>query len=569
MVRTSTVKLVLCWHMHQPDYLDHVRDEFMLPWVYLHGIKDYTDMAAHLENNPDAKAVVNFSPILLEQLEKYERQITGFLDKSGTISDPLLAALGAIEFPSDPDSRGALVRACMRANRKRQIERFTEYEKLVRFAELLVHDTDDSAYLSNQFLADILTWYHLSWMGETIRREHEGIRQLMAQGRGYSLHQRRELLKITGDCLASIRVRYKRLASSGQVELATSPYTHPMLPLLLDFTATREARPDTRLPSLPHYPGGEQRVRWQLQHGLEVFEAYFGIRPTGCWPPEGGISDAALRLIAEAGFRWVATGENVIVNSMQAAETGNNRTKPVQNPLYHTEAGIYLFARDDTLSDLIGFTYSDWHAEDAVSNLIERIEMMALNHGNGKNLVISVIMDGENAWEYYPENGYYFLSTLYSRLVRHEYIELTTYSDIIGNCERHLIDRIVAGSWVYGNFSTWIGNEDKNRAWDILGDAKRMYDDVCLNKELDPEQRALIDRQLASCEGSDWFWWFGDYNPAQTVSDFERLYRTHLVNLYEMLSLEPPRYLARSIAHGSGTPLLGGVMRPGSEVNNT
>jgi len=203
-----------------------------------------------------------------------------------------------------------------------------------------------------------------------------------------------------------------------------------------------------------------------------------------------------------------------------------------------------------------------------VSNLIEQIEIMA-NRDNSNDLVISIIMDGENAWEYYPENGYYFLSTLYSRLVKHQYIELTTYRDIIGNCELNQIDHIVAGSWVYGNFSTWIGNEDKNRAWDILGYAKRMYDDVYLKKQLDPEQRRLIDRQLASCEGSDWFWWFSDHNPAQTVSDFERVYRLHLANLYQMLSLEPPQYLTQTIAHGSGSPLLGGVIRPGSEVKNT
>jgi len=568
MARATTVKLVLCWHMHQPDYRDHLRDEFLQPWVYLHGIKDYTDMAAHIENTPGAKAVVNFSPILLEQLQIYERQITGFLNNSEAIRDPLLAALGASVLPSDQDTRNALVRACLRANRKRQIERFKEYGKLVKLAELVIEEKHDNGYLSNQFLADLLTWYHLAWMGESVRREHEGIKQLMAQGKGFTLHQRRGLLKIIGDCLASIRERYRKLAVSGRIELATSPYTHPMLPLLLEFAVAREAQPDVMLPALVQYPGGEQRARWHLQQGLSVFEAYFGLRPAGCWPSEGGISNATLQLIAGAGFKWAATGENVILNSINSSGAGNE-TGRVCNPLFHKDSGISLFARDDTLSDLIGFTYADWHAEDAVSNLVERIETMALNHNNSKNLVISIIMDGENAWEYYPENGYYFLSTLYNRLAKHEYIELATYSDIIGNCDYHEISSIVAGSWVYGNFSTWIGDEDKNRAWNILGDVKRVYDDVCMNKEFDFDRRGLIDRQLAACEGSDWFWWFGDYNPAQTVSDFEQLFRTHLANLYQMLSQEPPQYLTQTIAHGSGTPLRGGVIRPGTEGKDT
>jgi len=566
MTQTRPIKLVLCWHMHQPDYRDHIRDEFLQPWVYLHAMKDYSDMAAHLENHPGARAVVNFSPILLEQLQVYAEQISGFLNNSAAIRDPLLAALGATVFPVDADNRYALIKACLRANPKHQVERFSEYKKLVRIATLLLKDNDDTMYLSNQFIADLVVWYHLAWFGEIFRRTNKPIQALIEQGSGYTLHQRRGLLQIIGDCIAGLGPRYGKLASNGQVELATSPYTHPMLPLLLNFNAAREAQTDTRLPLLAQYPGGLERARWHLQKGIAVFEQYFGLRPTGCWPSEGGVSDATLQLIAEAGFKWSATGENVVRNSLNKTAEDAVRGRHIYQPLCHKHSGIYLFARDDSLSDLIGFTYADWHADDAVANLIGRIEAIANDHRGPDNLLISIIMDGENAWEYYPENGYYFLSTLYERLTDHAGIKLVTYSDMISNDRCQAINDIVAGSWVYGNFSTWIGDPDKNRAWDILGEAKQIYDQVCRDRQFTAEHLDKVACQLAACEGSDWFWWFGDYNPAQTVSDFERLYRTHLVNLYQMLSREPPQYLTESIAHGSGNPEMGGVMRPGESA---
>ena len=231
----------------------------------------------------------------------------------------------------------------------------------------------------------------------------------------------------------------------------------------------------------------------------------------------------------------------------------------------HDGSGIRLFARSDSLSDLIGFTYADWHADDAVGDLINRLTLIADSSAMEDDPVVSIILDGENPWEYYPENGYYFLSALYKRLVEDPRFELSVYKDLLG-LQSVKLDNITAGSWVFGTFSTWIGNEDKNRAWDILGDAKRVYDEVTANTEIDEHLQERIDSQLAICEGSDWFWWFGDYNPAETVSDFERLFRLHIVNLYHLLGQEPPQYLSQTLSHGSGAPKLGGVIRPGTPV---
>jgi alpha-amylase/alpha-mannosidase (GH57 family) len=569
MTNQAPLKVVLCWHMHQPDYRDHIRNEFQLPWVYLHAIKDYVDMAAHLESTPGAKAVVNFTPVLLEQLAVYEQQIEGFLKNSEAIRDPLLAALDNPVFPADNEHRLALVKTCLHANQKQMIERFSDYKRLVHIAELVIHDLDSSSYISNQYLADLVTWYHLAWLGETVRINDERIKILIEQGSGFTLHQRRSLLQVIAELLSTLRARYIRLADLGQVELSMSPYAHPMIPLLLQFTVAREAMPDVHLPILDNYPGGHERAEWHLQHGLNVFERYFGRSPTGCWPSEGGISSATIEMLADSGFRWAATGESVLRNSIKDSSPEDNGVDPAYGPYCEPGSNLRLYARDDTLSDLIGFTYADWHADDAVGDLVHRLETIADACHDQDNAVVSIIMDGENAWEYYPKNGYYFLTALYQRLVENPRLELTTYQDIPDTSPVHKIKKITGGSWVLGTFSTWIGNEDKNRAWDILGDVKRVYDYYCANTELDSRQLEKINEQLAVCEGSDWFWWLGDYNPAGAVSEFERLFRVHITNFYQMLGQEPPQYLAQTIAHGRGSPKLGGVIRPSKSENAT
>jgi alpha-amylase/alpha-mannosidase (GH57 family) len=559
MASEARLDIVLCWHMHQPDYRDHLRGEFLQPWAYLHAIKDYTDMAAHLEAVPAARAVVNFSPVLLSQLMEYERQIQGYLQNNLPIRDPLLAMLDSPVFPADNEHRVALVKACLRSNRKRLIERFKPYLRLTELAQPIIHDSTYSAYLSNQFLADLITWYHLVWLGETVRRADPRVNKLIEQGAGYTLHQRRLLLELIGDLLAGLKRRYAALSGAGRVELSMSPYAHPMVPLLLQFKDARESMPDVRLPVLKSYPGGKERVRWHLQRGLEVFEKYFGVRPVGCWPSEGGISAAALKAIGGAGFQWTATGENVLRNSLDGP--AGKHPHAVHSGYLEPASGIRLFARDDALSDRIAFSYADWHADHAVADLVQRLAAVADACAGREDAVVSIIMDGENAWEYYPENAYYFLSALYQRLAEHPRLRMTTYREALQKPAGKL-DRIVAGSWVYGTFSTWIGAEDKNRAWDILGDVKRIYDE-CRGR-FSESQLARIDEQLAVCEGSDWFWWLGDYNPAAAVSDFENLYRVQIANLYHLLGQEPPQYLSQTLSHGSGTPALGGVILPGT-----
>jgi len=560
----TRLKVVLCWHMHQPHYLDHESGKYQLPWTYLHAIKDYVDMVAFIESNPAARAVVNFVPTLLEQIDDYAQQVREYLNEGKPIGDSLLAALVSTALPADEEHRILLMKACLRANEQRLINRFPHYRNLVALARCLSEYPHAIHYISGQYLVDLLVWYHLAWIGETVRRTDGRVQQLMSKGSGYSQQDRRLLLSIIGDLLSGVIGRYRALAERGQIELSFTPYAHPIAPLLLDFESAREAMPDAMLPAHTHYPGGEERLRWHIDEGLKVFEHYFGFRPQGIWPAEGSVSTAALHHFDAAGFRWSASGESVLRHSLARAQMAPPAC--IHVPYQMEGVAISTFFRDDGLSDLIGFSYADWQADDAVSNLVHHLENIAKACTEKNNRVVSIIMDGENAWEYYPENGYYFLTTLYRQLANHPLLKLTTFREVIdGGYEPVKLPALVAGSWVYGTFSTWIGNRDKNRAWDLLCDAKQVFDQRVSSGQLADERLYRAQRQLAICEGSDWFWWFGDYNPAESVRDFDRLFRLQLAHLYKIMGANIPDELSQVISHGGGVPEAGGVMRRGSE----
>lgn len=561
------LKVVLCWHMHQPCYFDPGQQRYELPWTYLHAIKDYSDMAAHLEAVPAARAVVNFVPVLLEQLDDYARQTRAFLRTGSPIGDALLNALAQDVLPSRVDVRLALMRSCLRANEQRLIARFPEYARLVEVIRVMQNDERALSYLNEQFIADLLVWYHLAWMGECARRDDQRIQALQSKGSRFTVTDRRQLVEVIAELLEGVIPRYRRLAERGQVELSVTPYAHPILPLLIDLRSARQAVPDAHLPMLDHYPKGSERADWHVGRGVEVFERFFGFRPQGCWPSEGGVSEATLALLGHNGFRWAASGEQVLRNSMARSgmHVAADEMSPVHRAYRVASQNIACFFRDDGLSDLIGFSYSNWHADDAVANLEHHLENIGRACSDDPHAVVSIIMDGENAWESYPENAYHFLRTLYERLSTHVGLELTTFGHCLGRgLQPRSLPSMVAGSWVYGTLSTWIGDRDKNHGWEMLGDAKLAVDEAFASNLVPPKRRAQIEQQLALCEGSDWFWWFGDYNPADTVRDFDRLFRLHLTRLYELIERPPPGYLAYAFSHGGGVQEAGGVMRRGS-----
>jgi alpha-amylase/alpha-mannosidase (GH57 family) len=504
----------------------------------------------------------------------------------------LLALLAEEDLGAVSEAQCRLILdSCFRSNHAKMVTPFPPYHRLQSLFALLTQDGEEGyAYLSGQYLADLITWYHLSWMGESVRRTSELVASLMAKGCGFTAAERRDLFHLVGELITDLMPRYKRLLENGQIGISTTPHFHPILPLLLDFNSARDALPDIVMPEPKHYPGGQSRAQRHVELAVQSHQDRFGCRPDGVWPAEGSVSEAALMLLAKQGFAWAASGEGVLANSLRRAygEEALREDKSYLYKPYRISEGadsILCFFRDDRLSDKIGFEYAGWYARDAINDLIHELEQIWQRHPEGDAPVVSIILDGENAWEYYPYNAFYFLSELYEELAAHPYIEMSTLSEVAsryagaagdekssGSAGAHAanitlerLPGIVAGSWVYGNFSTWIGEPAKNRAWALLCEAKQNYDMVMANGRLSKAEKAAAERQLGDCEGSDWFWWFGDHNPSHSVQFFDQLYRRNLANLYKLLKLPVPASLSHVISMGGvgDEAEAGGTMRRG------
>ncbi len=597
----TRLDLVFLWHMHQPDYRDRASGDFAMPWTYLHALKDYTDMAAHLEQHPAIRAVVNFVPVLLDQIEDYVAQFATTPLQPESFRDPLLRLLAAPDLDRiDVTERNFLLEACFRCNHATMLAPFPRYHRLHELYEALAREGPAAlAYLSGTYLADLVTWYHLAWTGESERRRNPQIADLMAKGEGYSYADRRNLLACIGAALTDLMPRYRALLARGQIEVSTTPYSHPLAPLLLDFHAARESLPGAALPLAEQYPGGRERVGRQLEMARESHAERFGTVPVGMWPAEGALSTPFVQLAGAAGCRWLASGENVLQHSLG---------KPTPGAAYQAwqlagTPDLTLFFRDDRLSDLIGFEYAKWHGRDASAHFVAQLEAIAAAAPQGTTPVVSVILDGENAWETYPYNGHYFFEDLYGLLEAHPTIRTRTFAKVIENMAASAVSpaptlmaplarnpgslsptggaaawggpaptlqKLTAGSWVHGTLSTWIGDPAKNHAWDLLCAAKQSYDRVMTDDRLSAEEKSAAAAQLVVCESSDWFWWFGDYNPAPAVSSFDRLFRQNLASLYRCLHLDPPAQLAVPIAVGrtaaADTPASGTMRRAAEPV---
>ncbi|MDP2133522.1 MAG: glycoside hydrolase family 57 protein [Sulfuritalea sp.] len=565
--------LIFLWHMHQPDYRDHGapavgadatavpadEGEFVLPWVYLHAMKDYVDMAAHLERHPQIRCVVNLVPVLLEQIEDYAQQFA-----SGRFRDPLLRLLAMPDLDRiDEADRNVLLGTCFRSNHTTMLAPFPHYQRLHDIYQMLAHEGASAySYLSGAYFSDLVTWYHLAWTGETERRRNPLLAKLMSKGVGYDADDRRQLLASIGELLAGLIPRWRALAAHGQIELSSTPQTHPLAPLMLDFHSARESLPESSLPFSAAYPGGRSRVLTHIDAARISHARRFGAPPTGMWPAEGAISEEFVGHLAAADCRWIASGEGVLKNSLAASGIADPRA--AYHPWRLEKApGLTLFFRDERLSDLIGFDYAKWHGRDAAQHLVQQLEVILAGAGEHETPVVSIILDGENAWEHYPYNGYYFFDDLYGLLADHPHIRTTTYAELLARPTppaAALLPRLTAGSWVYGTLSTWIGDAAKNRAWDLLCEAKQSCDRVIASGRLDAAQITAVETQLAICESSDWFWWFGEYNPSAAVASFDSLYRRNLARLYGLLQLQAPTQLDTPICTGSGTAS-GGSMR--------
>ncbi|HZV81219.1 MAG TPA: glycoside hydrolase family 57 protein, partial [Geobacteraceae bacterium] len=421
------LSLILLWHMHQPFYKDPLKDEYILPWTYLHAVKDYFDMAAIVDEVPGARAVFNFVPSLLEQLEDYA---------SGVAVDPFLLHGRMNPTEMGDEQRLFVINNFFAANRQRLIEPNRRYLELFRLAgeEAGRAGEQQLRQFRDQDILDLQVCFFLAWTGEAARRRYPELQHLVTKGRGYTVDDKELLFACHGRILRAIIPLYRKLHGEGKIELSVTPYFHPILPLLCDIRSAAVAMPKAHLPTCSfRHP---EDARSQILSGIACFTRVFGFPPAGTWPSEGSVSDQALAAIADAGLAWAASDEGVLSASLGGLGIGR---EALYHPYLFAGGGkdLSLFFRDHTLSDLIGFTYTQWDEQRAIADFVDRIRAISTNVHDAR--VVPVILDGENAWEYYPDNGFHFLKGLYEAVAALEGVRMSTCSEVLaGGVSRKL-----------------------------------------------------------------------------------------------------------------------------------
>ncbi len=510
-------------------------DEFVLPWVRFHGIKDYLDLVEMIYEYPDIHLTFNLAPSLIVQIEEYVQ---------GKSKDKIQRLSQKSAKDLNEEDKKQILQSFFVCNYENMILPYERYKELFDKSQ---KGEDSINNFSSQDWLDLQVWYNLTWFGP-ISRGKKGIKRLFQKGKNFTEEEKQLLNDFDNETLSAIIPTLKKLYSLNQIEISVSPFYHPILPLLCDTQSALEAMPELELNGLDYrHP---ESAKYHIESAIDYYKSLFGFKPNGMWPSEGSLSDEVLSLMIDFGLIWTGTDEKLLENSLKDKyfylEKYFKRT-------YITEKGkIALFFRDHNLSDAIGFVYSRWHSFDAANDFINKLKKIRsdiINHYGEEALdfaVVPVILDGENCWEYYKNNGNEFLNDLYKLFTHSAELKTVKYSELIGQ-EDFLepIKHIRAGSWINGNFSIWIGHKDDRIAWKALSDAHKAVLAVKDNINQDSFEKALAEIHIA--EGSDWFWWYGDEHTAENKSDFDVMFRYHLSEAYKYIGAPIPDYLLQPL----------------------
>ncbi|MDE2507531.1 MAG: alpha-amylase/alpha-mannosidase [Planctomycetota bacterium] len=547
------IALALLWHQHQPYYPDDLAGENPMPWVRLHGTKDYLGMALHLDEVPEFRCTINLVPSLLVQLQGY---VDGATDKHLLVS----------RRPADGLAREDaiyLLDYFFMANADTMILPHPRYRELYQLRALGVESAETAlSRFRERDLRDLQVWSNLSWMHPLLFERDPELAELKAKGRRFTEEDKNWLLDKQRALLAEVIPLHRKLAARGQVELTTTPFYHPILPLLLDKRLAREAMPDVQLPA--HRDGYPEDAEIHVKKAVEHHAALFGDRPRGMWPSEGSVCQSLIPLLARHGIEWIATDEEILSSSTNG-RVGRDGRGHVRHPelLYQSwrveEAGreLAVVFRDHALSDQVGFHYQRTPGTVAAADFLGKIHAIgdAVRHGHAP--LASVILDGENCWEYFPDGGVSFLRTLYQNAARDPLVRPVTIGEHVREHPPvETLPRLFAGSWISRNFAIWVGHPEDNRAWDLLHQTRAA---LVEEEKSGRHDAATIERawtEIYIAEGSDWFWWYGDDHSSELDALFDHLFRKHLRNVYTLLGDDPPSALYTAIAHaGGGRPL--------------
>jgi alpha-amylase/alpha-mannosidase (GH57 family) len=502
------LRLSFFWHMHQPDYrgADGV---MQMPWVFLHAIKDYYEMPWLLSRYPTLKATFNLTPSLIEQLELYENPLE---------YDYFLRLWSAHPSSLNQDERSYLIKLCKSSQYETMVRPLRRYEELYSKEEY----NDDE-------LIDLEILFLLSWCGNALRSENRLVGELIQKTQNYTQNDKESLLNTLSSFVQTIIPFYSKLQNEGQISVSTTPYYHPILPLLIDMQNALIANPNTTIPN--RTMSLEEDAREHIERSIALYEKHFRRHPSGFWPAEGAVDPKSVTLYRQHGIEWIATDEAILFKSL-----GNGD----RNRLYRTYdyEGMTIGFRDHALSDLIGFTYRYKGAQEGAEHFIREIEAISREYEDPH---LFVIVDGENAWEFYEKNGFDFFHALYSRLAEISWCQTMTMDEMANTSEHATLTDLHPGSWIHGTFDTWSGHPQKNRAWELIYQTKRDVENF--HGEMSEATALKIKEHFLAAECSDWFWWYGDDHASDFASEFDTLFRGRLIAIYELLGSAPPANL--------------------------
>jgi len=561
------IHICFVWHMHQPYYTDPVTGSASMPWVRLHATKAYYDMAYILEQFPFVRSTFNFTPSLLLQLQ----EIGG-----GTVRDLFLEYAQRPASNLTPEEQAFLIRHFFSVNWSTMVRPHPRYHELLVRRGLEVQG-QDLAQLARRFsvqdFLDLQVWHNLAWFGYAALHRYPRLAELREKNRGFTERDKHEVLTLQQTVVQDVVPRYRTLMERRQIETTTTPFFHPILPLVIDTDCARRARPDLPLP--PRFRAPED-AEAQLQRAVDFHSRTFGRAPTGLWPSEGSVCPELLPLAHRAGLQWLATDESILARSLEMEGHGWNRHTALYRPYRVGADGQHLtmLFRDRDLSDAFGFVYHkttpESAADDALRRLTTIIQSTAEDH-----IIIPIILDGENPWEHYHDGGERFLSLLYTAFSEHRLdqehrttVHTSTVSEALAAVPstQHL-STLHSGSWINADYKIWIGHDEDNRAWERLGHTRARL--KALTPDLPPNRAHAAWDELYAAEGSDWFWWYGDDFETDFKPEFDRLFRTHLRNVWLHMGLAPPDYLNQPIFSAVLHPEADSTTQPLTLLNPT
>jgi alpha-amylase/alpha-mannosidase (GH57 family) len=545
----NRVNLVLLWHMHQPHYRDPETGRYVLAWTRLHALKDYWGMVAMLKDFPKFHATFNVVPSLGMQLEEYA---------SGEFNEPWFSlAFKSAEELTREDKAEILARA-FQVNHERLMSRWPRFVELHEWAQPAGGAQAQVSFTQRDW-RDLQLLSQLAWMEESWFEKDSVVSRLANKGKEFTEKDKAALKAKQLELLGLVLPEYRKVAQTGQVELSTTPFYHPILPLICDSDIARVANPGTPLPRRAYrHP---EDAREQLRRAREYHERVFGAKPAGLWPSEGSVSDQALAIAAEEGFQWFGTDEGVLGRTLNAGFFRDAKGIPANADRLYKPLRVQLggkqmtgLFRDHHLSDLIGFVYSRMNGKDAAADLHGRLRELGERVQTSQPLTVCLFLDGENAWEYYPGNGREFLREFYGRIQGDQDFRALTASEAIaaaGDIPKNA--GIFPASWINANFDVWIGHSEDVAAWELLWDAREAYgravDARKQERDSAPSETSLKQAQesLLAAEGSDWCWWYGPEHSTANDAEFDALYRKHLTAVYLALGQVAPQELAKPI----------------------